>query len=359
MGEADFHHGLVIGKFFPPHRGHAFLVRSAAQFCGRVTVGVFDHPSAALPLDVRSEALRELAAPFGNVTVVHEVDDVPIDYDDPSIWDRHVEIFRRGVRKATADTDAVPVDAVFTSEPYGDELARRFGCAHVNLDRDRTWEPISGTAIRADPIRHWNDLLPGARARLAKRVVIVGAESTGTTTLARDLAAALSTPGCVPEFGREYTMQKLAVLRARKPAATMDSLSWSAADFALIAATQNRFEREAARHGGPLIVCDTDVLATQIWHERYRGGGSDDVERAIRDLAPFRLYLLTHNEGVPFEDDGLRDGRHVRSWMTERFEATLRERGVRFEVLRGTRRERARAALTAAWTFMAEPWSWG
>ena len=340
------------------HRGHAFLVRCAAQFCARVTVGVFDRPSAALPLDVRAQALREAAAPSGNVTVVDEVDDVPIDYGDPSIWDRHVAIFRQGIQRATAGTDLGPVDAVFTSEAYGDELARRLGCAHVNLDRDRSWEPISGTAIRADPAAHWDALLPAARARLARRVVTVGAESTGTTTLARDLAAALGTSRHVPEFGREHTMQKLAVARARTPGATMESLAWSAADFALIAATQSRWEREEARHNGPLVVCDTDALATQIWHERYRGGASDDVERVIRGLDPFRLYLLTHDEDVPFEDDGLRDGRHLRSWMTARFEATLRERGARFEVLRGTREERKRAAVAAARRFLAEPWSW-
>jgi NadR type nicotinamide-nucleotide adenylyltransferase len=359
MGDAGFEHGLVIGKFFPPHRGHGFLVRSAALACRRATVGVFDRSSATLPLAVRAEALRELAAPFGNVTVVHDVDDVPIDYADPSIWSRHVEIFRRSIDAATAGTDAGPVDAVFTSEAYGDELARRFGCAHVQLDRDRTWEPISGTAIRADPAGHWTAILPAARARLAKRIVVVGAESTGTTTLAGELAAALGTPGYVPEFGREHTMQKLAVLRARTPAATMNDLTWSAADFALVAATQARFEREAARHDGPLVVCDTDALATQVWHERYRGGESEAVARAIGALDPLRLYLLTHDDGVPFEDDGLRDGRHLRSWMTARFEETLRARGARFEVLRGSREERRRAAVEAARRFAAEPWPWG
>ena len=67
---------------------------------------------------------------------------------------------------------------------------------------------------------------------------------------------------------------------------------------------------------------------------------------------------MTHDEDVPFDDDGLRDGRHLRSWMTARFETTLRERGARFEVLRGSREDRTRAAVGAARQLMAEPWPW-
>ena len=36
------------------------------------------------------------------------------------------------------------------------------------------------------------------------------------------------------------------------------------------------------------------------------------------------LYLLTHHDGVPFEQDGIRDGESIRAWMTGRFEEALR-----------------------------------
>ena len=35
-----FDHGLVVGKFYPPHAGHLRLVTEAALQCGRVTVVV-------------------------------------------------------------------------------------------------------------------------------------------------------------------------------------------------------------------------------------------------------------------------------------------------------------------------------
>lgn len=93
-----------------------------------------------------------------------------------------------------------------------------------------------------------------------------------------------------------------------------------------------------------LVVCDTDPFATAIWHERYMGGLSDDV-RAIADARRYDLYLLTGDE-IPFAQDGVRDGEHVRHWMHGRFEEALRETGRPYAVLRGSREERLRDAVS-------------
>lgn len=349
-----FRHGLVVGKFFPPHRGHAFLVRTAAQFSERATVGVFDRPQRVLPLHIRAQAIEDVAAPFGNVTAVHAPDEVPIDYDDPTIWDKHVSIFRDAIERVGGP----PVDAVFTSEAYGVELARRFQARHVEVDRDRVWEAVSGTSVRAQPATRWRDILPVARQQLARRIVVLGAESTGTTTVARDLAEDLGLTGFVQEFGRELSMQKLAVARAFYPTASMQTLDWMADDFARIARIQTATECEFARGDNPVVVCDTDALATQVWHERYRGGAHPQVAETMATLAPLRCYLVTHHDGVPFEDDGLRDGAHLRAWMTGRFVSVLAEHGARYHVLTGTREQRRTQARAIASAFMAEPWPW-
>ena len=190
-----------------------------------------------------------------------------------------------------------------------------------------------------------------------KRVVIVGAESTGKTTLARDLCEALVRRGgafaatrWVPEYGRDYTTLKLASIRARAVAEgrhtpEMADLVWTTDDFVAIAREQNALEEREARVTGPVLICDTDTFATAIWHERYLGTRAREV--AALAIARPSLYLLTHHDDVAFEADEIRDGEHLRAWMTRAFVERLRGGPHRLVYVRGSRAERVEAALHA------------
>jgi NadR type nicotinamide-nucleotide adenylyltransferase len=280
-------------------------------------------------------------------------DDHPIDYADPAVWDLHMAVFRAAVGPD-------PVDAVFSGEPYGAELARRFGAVEVTVPRAAI--AVSGSAIRDDPVANWHLLGPGVKGWLAKRVIVLGAESTGTTTMARALARHYRLRGgvwadtrWVPEFGRELTERKLAALRAERPGAGVDEVVWDRADFVTVAAEQNAAEDTAARVGSPILFGDTDALATTIWEERYLGSASSAVSGQVRRPD---LYLLTHHEQVAFEDDGLRDGEAIRSWMTGRLSTTVAVSGVPKKVLTGSYRERLGAAIAACDGLLARGWFW-
>ncbi len=188
----------------------------------------------------------------------------------------------------------------------------------------------------------------------AERVVLVGAESTGKTTLARDLCDALRARGgafantrWVPEYGRDYTVEKLA--REGGADGRMEALVWTTADFVAIAREQNALEARAARETGPVLICDTDTLATAIWHERYLGAHSAEVEALV--ITRPSLYLLTHHDDVPFEADAIRDGERFRAWMTEAFVQRLRGTGHTLVTVRGSREARVAAALR-----VIDPW---
>ncbi|WP_405941434.1 AAA family ATPase [Streptomyces sp. NBC_00207] len=344
-------HGLVLGKFYPPHAGHHHLVRTAQDQCERLTVLVCAASVESVPLADRVAWMRE-AHP--GARVVGAVDDIPVDLHDPEIWEAHMAVFR----------SAVPgrVDAVFTSEEYGSELARRFGAEEVLVDRERTLFPVSGTAVRSDPAGSWEFLGPAVRAALTRRVVVLGAESTGTTTLSRALAdhyrqrgGVWAKTGWVAEYGRRYSEEKLAAARAADPAASWADVSFTSEEFPVIARRQDADEEQAARLGSPVLFCDTDSFATGIWHERYMGGRNEEVER-IADLTRRDLYLLTDHADVPFEDDGLRDGPQLRPWMTGRLRAELERTGRRFLVVRGNRAARLETAARAVDELLAEGW---
>ncbi|MFF5263892.1 AAA family ATPase [Actinomadura viridis] len=353
-----YRHGMVIGKFYPPHAGHHHLIDTAAAACDRVTVIAAGSTVESVPLALRAAWLRE-THPQPHVEIVPVVDDHEIDYDSDDAWDAHVAVFRSGL-------DA-PVDAVFSSEPYGPELARRMDAAHVPVDPPRERFPVSGTAVRDDPAACWRWLAPPVRGHLARRVVVVGAESTGTTTLARALAGHYAARGgdwaatrCVSEYGRTYCEEKLAAARraAGDPGLWLDDLTWDGEDFARIAERHLALEDAAARTGSPVLVCDTDGFATALWYERYLGRPAP--EGFPRHERAHHLWILTDPAGVPFEQDGWRDGESVRLWMSGRFREELDRRALPHVIVTGSHEARLAAAVAAVdalldkgWTFTA------
>ena len=171
-----------------------------------------------------------------------------------------------------------------------------------------------------------------------KRVCVVGAESTGTTTLAQRLAAHYRTEW-VPEYGREYS---------ERLAATGIDLwhyRWQSEEFVHIARVQQQREDEMALRANRVLICDTDALATAIWHERYMGIRSPEVE-AMAMARHYDLYILTGCE-IPFVQDGIRDGENIRQWMTGRFEEELERENRTWIKVSGTPEERLQAAIAA------------
>jgi cytidyltransferase-like protein len=117
MKRTVFQHGLVIGKFYPPHLGHEYLIQTAATHCQRVTVAVLGSSVESLTIAERVRWLQATFAMSAHVRIVGELDDAPVDYDDPQIWLDHINIMRSAIAQAdNTFGSAPPVDAVFTSE---------------------------------------------------------------------------------------------------------------------------------------------------------------------------------------------------------------------------------------------------
>lgn len=152
-----------------------------------------------------------------------------------------------------------------------------------------------------------------ASARV-RRVCLTGAESTGKTTLCRILAKRYGTVW-IHEYGRDHTIEKI-------HAGTNDV--WTTEDFIVIARRQQELEDAAATHATGWLFCDTDALATALWHERYLHTRSPEVE-AIAATRAYDLYVLCDID-VPFERDGVRFGEMDRPGMHRRFVEELTKR---------------------------------
>lgn len=321
MPEPRFAHGLVLGKFYPLHAGHSSLIRAALRDCVTVTVQVLGSTVESIPLETRADWIRQ---EHPTARVVAAIDDAVVDFESATAWDEHMVVIEHLLHE--------PVDAVFTSDEYGAELASRLDAAWVQVDKGRVSNPVSGTAVRSDIEAHWAQLPVSVRESLVQRVVVLGAESTGSTTLARALAADLGTLS-VDEYGREYSETREGGL----------ATAWRSDEFQTIADRQRALEQAASRRAPrAVIVCDTDSFATALWHERYVGTIDDSLLRRAAQHPPL-LYILTGDE-IAFVQDGLRDGEHIRGWMQQRFRDELTAQRVPWFEVRGSVRERVDAA---------------
>ncbi|PRY17561.1 AAA family ATPase [Kineococcus rhizosphaerae] len=334
--------GLVVGKFYPPHPGHHALVETAASRCDDLVVLVEAADRETVPL---ADRVAWMQAEHPGVRVLGARCDAPVDYASDVVWAAQVRVMQVALELGGVER----VDVVFSSETYGAELARRLGAVHDLVDLERTRVPLSATLVRADPLTRFGALRPSVRAGLAVRAVFVGAESTGTTTVSRLVADRLRARAgahgatrWVPEHGRDHSVE---LVERGGPGTRMEDVVWTPDDFATIAARQNALEEEAARAGGPVLVCDTDSLATTVWECRYLGGTSAGTRAEAGRRAPRRTYFVTDHVGVPFEQDGYRDGEHVREAMTDWFLHALTAAGESWVFLTGPVASRVELAL--------------
>jgi NadR type nicotinamide-nucleotide adenylyltransferase len=162
-------------------------------------------------------------------------------------------------------------------------------------------------------------------------VVLVGAESTGKTTLASALADVLGAPW-VSEFARDY-------LNA--------GMAYEATDVLAIAKGQHAAEQQALLDDPLMLIVDTDLLVTRIWSEVRFGFVDPWIVRALAAAnagARSRLYLLPQPD-IPWRADPLRESAGERDALHARYRQALTDMNADFVEIGGEREERLSAAV--------------
>lgn len=311
---------MILGKFMPVHRGHQHLIDFARERVEQLTVIVGSLVSEPIPGHLRYEWVKEL---YPDVNVFHCTDENPqYPHEHADFWNIWVASIRKFIPEGP--------DAVFTSEEYGDELARRLGSEHVLYDLSRSVVPVSATQIRENPCENWQFLPAPVRAYYARRVVIYGPESTGKTTLAALLAEHYKTVW-VPEFARGYLDAKGAWVEL--------------SDIPLIAKGQIASEDRLARQANCLLICDTDLITTSIYSRHYFGSCPDEVMQKAAERE-YALYLLLEVD-VPWVEDWQRPDPENREFFYDWFKRELEARKRRYVVIAGSYEDRFEKAVRA------------
>ncbi|MBL9195350.1 MAG: AAA family ATPase [Opitutaceae bacterium] len=337
---ARFRTGLVVGKFCPLHRGHEYVLNHARARCEEVVVISYTRPELAGCEPERREAWLAACCPWARRLVVTPerlrawwgATGGPVELPENSEPD---DVHRQFVGRLCLEVLRCEVDAVFTSEAYGEGFAaeltrlfpsRRSGHAppvvHVAVDPARAAVPVSGEALRRDPhgLRHF--LSPAVYASFVRRVALLGGESTGKSTLALALAERLGTVA-VPEYGRERW-------QARGGRLVYE-------DLLEIAREHVAREEAAALRAVRFLICDTTPLTTLFYSRHLFGRAEPELERlAQRAYDPVVLCAAD----FPFVQDGTRSEETLRDLQQSWYRAELVRRGVAHTEVRGGVEER-------------------
>ena len=163
-----------------------------------------------------------------------------------------------------------------------------------------------------------------------KKVVVIGPESTGKSSLSSALAKHYNTQW-VPEYAREYINQL--------------GRAYQESDLMEIAKGQLRLEDEKASEVQDLLICDTDLTVIKIWYEYKYGYCPKEILDHIKSR-PYDLYLLTYID-IPWEEDPQREHPHLREHFFNLFKSELEQLNRPYVVIRGDFEERKQSAIKA------------
>ncbi|TCK65100.1 NadR type nicotinamide-nucleotide adenylyltransferase [Winogradskyella wandonensis] len=166
------------------------------------------------------------------------------------------------------------------------------------------------------------------------KVVVFGPESTGKTTLSRQLARYYNSVW-VPEYARDYLQNKWN--NERKTCEQKDLLP--------IAIGQMKLENELAKKTDSVLICDTDLLETKVYSEAYYQGTCDPILDKFAQENTYDLYFLTYID-TPWEADDLRDKPNERERMFKAFETALKQYKKPYVLLKGGKLERLEKAVS-------------
>jgi NadR type nicotinamide-nucleotide adenylyltransferase len=162
------------------------------------------------------------------------------------------------------------------------------------------------------------------------KVAILGAESTGKTTLAKQLADHYESI-FVPEFAREF------IENLNRPY-TLD-------DIVAIAKQHQQNEQEAMRIANKILFTDTELIIAKVWCEEKFKSVPDYISEQLQ-AQKYDLYILTAND-IPWENDPVRENPDKRDYLFKLYEKELKEMKANYKIIDGTAETRYLNAIQA------------
>ena len=338
-----YRNGLIIDSFYPFTKEHQTMINKAIDSCAKVYIIIYQVSEFEKPEAVLRKNWIEM---------IHRCDEIKlIEIDKLNNFDISTLTYflEQNFKKFSTNWDIKEkLDILYSSEKYGRNFLNcllginKYAFEYQFTMLDDLKIDIKKGRVVCDKSNYLDFFHPIIRNYYIPRLVLLGPESCGKTTLAMKLAEFYKT-SWVKEYGHDYCEQKLAVQpkseipnEERKEGVFYE---WSDEDFLHISTEQSKLEDTLANEANKFLICDTDSFATNIWYERYMHKRLDKLENIHNEhynkAACSFIYFLFSPKDVPFVQDGTRDGEKIRDWMFNLFKIRLDEQKKKFYIIEG------------------------
>lgn len=309
--------GLTLGKFAPFHKGHQHLVETALAEVDHLYVMVYHTDLTPIPLQVRAGWIKTL---YPQVTIIEA-------WDGPEGYGDTPEIKKVQEDYILKKLEGRKVTHFYSSEFYGDHVSQALGAIDRRVDEPRSSVPISGTRIRAQTYQQRHYIDDVVYRDLVIKVCLLGAPSTGKSTLAQTLASHFKTT-YMPEYGAEFWSENQVNRRI-----TLEQ-------FEEIAPEHLRREDKLIRQADTYFFSDTCPITTYVFSKDYHGQAGPTLTRLAQAAEKrYDLFFLCDTD-IPYADTWDRSGDQKRHWFQQQIIGDLAERRLPYYTLRGTLEER-------------------
>lgn len=303
--------GICFGGYCPMHRGHLDGIIRAKKENDKVFVivcGYNNEPRAGninMTLKERTAIVRKI---FRNDEIIKvlTINDTELGIDESMSKDNWI-VWQNKVAELLYDTIKYKDEITwYLAEPFYKEMLEKYNILKAKVVLIDKVVPVSGSAIRENPLKYWKYIVREYRNNLCKNILITGTASEGKTTLVRDISTYFGINHS-EEYGRDDLLAKCKV--------DTDLTADDFVDF-LIGQDQDMRKRIINNDNG-VFISDTDNLVTLMYAKAYVDDPNVPIDeseywekvypvaRALKDRVKWdKIFLLPPKN--KFVDDGSR-----------------------------------------------------
>lgn len=313
---------FVFGKFLPFHKGHEAMINFALTKCDFLTVLVCCSDKERIPDTIRSSWI-DMAFENEKKVEVRTFNYLESELPNTSTSSESVsKIWADVFKKQLPD-----YSLLITSEEYGNFVAAFMNIQHIAFDIPKKLYPVSATAVRNDVFANWKYLPDSVKPDFATKVVILGTESTGKTTLTEKLAKYFNC-SFVSEAGRDII--------ANSNTFTFD-------DLYLVATEHAKRIDKSILADSPLVIIDTDIHTTKSY-SLFTFEKELEISTDIYSSNRANIYLYLNND-VEYLQDGTRLSETERNLLDLSHRQVLKDHNIEIIEVTGDWDERFEKAV--------------